>query len=31
MTSPERKAHCANMVDECQKFVEELVIKKVKQ
>ena len=25
MASPERKAHCVNMVDECQKFVEELV------
>ena len=31
MTSSERKAHCANMVDECQKLVEELVITKVKQ
>ena len=25
MGSPERKAHCTNMVDDCQKFVEELI------
>ena len=25
MTSPERKAHCVNMVSDCEKFVEELV------
>ena len=24
MGSPERKAHCVNMVDDCQKFVEEI-------
>ena len=25
MTSPERKAHCANMVDECSKIMEEMI------
>ena len=25
MASPERKAHCNNMVNDCQKLVEELV------
>lgn len=28
--SPERKAHCTNMVEHCQKFVEELVSVEVK-
>lgn len=29
MGSPERKAHCANMVDECSKIVKELIKVKV--
>ena len=29
MASPERKAHCTNMVDDCQKLVEELLQVKV--
>ena len=29
MASPERKAHCANMVDECSKILEEIVNVKV--
>ena len=30
MGSPERKAHCTNMVDHCQKLIEELVLVEVK-
>ena len=30
MGSPERKAHCTNMVEHCQKLVEELVLVEVK-
>ena len=29
MASPERKAHCANMVDECSKILEEIIKVKV--
>ncbi len=29
MTSPERKAHCANMVNDCSKILEELIEVKV--
>lgn len=29
MASPERKAHCANMVNDCQKLVEQLIEVKV--
>ena len=29
MASPERKAHCANMVDECSKLVKEILEVKV--
>lgn len=31
MGSPERKAHCVNMVEDCQKFVEEICAVKVEK
>lgn len=31
MGSPERKAHCVNMVEDCQNFVEEICVTKVEK
>ena len=31
MGSPERKAHCVNMVEDCQNFVEEICVSKVEK